>query len=879
MFHFTPPTTPRDASGVPTASLPTLQSQYLAAAELAAPTVAPSMSPPPAPAAQSTAPRTPPSARMQARSATRDAIPAANDGHSSESSLDPSLHRPRRQRSSSTPAVSCTTAVESAPPSSAGVFVTAPLYASPQALAPQTPRAAQSFGEVLPATADGARSASAPGPKALPGVKPLDIAAATAVAGAGAGAAALGREDRTTDGQQLFGAAVGVGGGGGALGGRAFGEPQRDDRTPMATGKIVPPPHLPPLVKGLTGLTAYANWDVHSDVEWSLAKVVGPAAVNEVLKDPAAFESFREFTAATNDEHAALLLDLFKDLTAFSQLCTTLRLSSSSISSTYLLKTSPSRLALPITLRGPLLECLYQSASTGHPLLEPLQALHAEAYTQYFQPWMQQKLVEQVVARLGSWKAGLGWTGKAAALNLAGSVGATLSMAATDGLAECYCLTDPHLRDNPITLASEGFAELTGYPLRLIIGRNCRFLQGPGTSPESVKRLHDALAEGRNITSLIFNYRRDGSPFANLLCMAPLKDDKGVVRHFIGGQIDVTGALNAFLTSPSRASHPSPTAHSTLFPHAAAPPLSPSRAPDFTPLVQAQIGRLTTASRVTGITGGEAFRELATGTLAPAPGPGSGPASPALDGASASPRSSATTGQENVRWKGKGLLRALAGGRRSTSTLSIHRRGGSSTEPQGAGADGTGESDATSMGEGEEGKGARARTVEKGTSAEEDGDEGSLAETLMRKHLRAFEQTYSRVALIDRVSGDILYTTPELVEHCGLPASTHHELHNTPFTKHLVPASTARGAALSGAAGDADGEQEEKEQTRRLRRNVRLAIDNGHAWTGLVGLRPEVKKLFGRNKHGDGHARDAVLHLTPLCNKEGSVEMLVAVFG
>lgn len=217
-----------------------------------------------------------------------------------------------------------------------------------------------------------------------------------------------------------------------------------------------------------------------------------------------AFQSFRDFIASTGDEAAPLLLDLYRDLLAFSHVCTTLRLSSSCISSTYLLKTSPSRLSLPISLRGPLLECLCDAASTGHPLLEPLQALHADVYSKFFQPFVQQKLVEQVVARLASWKAGLGWTGKGGPIG-GGGGGAGLSMAATDGLAECYCLTDPTLHDNPITLASEGFAELTGYPLKLVIGRNCRFLQGPGTSPESVKRLHDALAEGKNVTSLIFN--------------------------------------------------------------------------------------------------------------------------------------------------------------------------------------------------------------------------------------------------------------------------------------------------------------------------------------------------------------------------------------
>jgi len=37
--------------------------------------------------------------------------------------------------------------------------------------------------------------------------------------------------------------------------------------------------------------------------------------------------------------------------------------------------------------------------------------------------------------------------------------------------------------------------------------------------------------------------RRDGTPFANLLMCAPLRDDKGTVRYFIGCQCDITGLV------------------------------------------------------------------------------------------------------------------------------------------------------------------------------------------------------------------------------------------------------------------------------------------------------------------------------------------------
>ncbi|KAK4547412.1 hypothetical protein LTR36_001068 [Oleoguttula mirabilis] len=110
-------------------------------------------------------------------------------------------------------------------------------------------------------------------------------------------------------------------------------------------------------------------------------------------------------------------------------------------------------------------------------------------------------------------------------------------------LAEVYCVTDPSLPDNPIVYASEEFYNTTQYGKDYTIGRNCRFLQGPKSSNATVRRLIDALANGTEICETILNYRRDGSPFMNLLMIAPLYDNKGQVRYFLGCQIDVSSLI------------------------------------------------------------------------------------------------------------------------------------------------------------------------------------------------------------------------------------------------------------------------------------------------------------------------------------------------
>ncbi|KXT06905.1 hypothetical protein AC578_7236 [Pseudocercospora eumusae] len=114
---------------------------------------------------------------------------------------------------------------------------------------------------------------------------------------------------------------------------------------------------------------------------------------------------------------------------------------------------------------------------------------------------------------------------------------------ASNGLAEVFCVTDPSRPDNPIILISEEFTRLSGCNPKYILGRNCRFLQGPGTTVDSRRRLAIACQEGKDHTEILVNYRRDGSPFLSLVMSAPLIDSRGNVRYFLGAQVDISGLL------------------------------------------------------------------------------------------------------------------------------------------------------------------------------------------------------------------------------------------------------------------------------------------------------------------------------------------------
>lgn len=101
-------------------------------------------------------------------------------------------------------------------------------------------------------------------------------------------------------------------------------------------------------------------------------------------------------------------------------------------------------------------------------------------------------------------------------------------------------LADPHQHDCPIVFANGAFCEMTGYDLAEIVGRNCRFLQGPATDRQAVARIRDAISARWHCTEELLNYRKDGTPFWNALFINPVFDQGGRLVFLFGTQLNVT---------------------------------------------------------------------------------------------------------------------------------------------------------------------------------------------------------------------------------------------------------------------------------------------------------------------------------------------------
>ena len=103
-----------------------------------------------------------------------------------------------------------------------------------------------------------------------------------------------------------------------------------------------------------------------------------------------------------------------------------------------------------------------------------------------------------------------------------------------------FVITDPTLPDNPIVFASGGFLSLTGYKLEQVLGRNCRFLQGPRTDARAVGKIREAIKHGTDVQICLLNYKIDSTTFWNHFFIAALRDDAGDVVNFLGVQIEVS---------------------------------------------------------------------------------------------------------------------------------------------------------------------------------------------------------------------------------------------------------------------------------------------------------------------------------------------------
>jgi PAS domain S-box-containing protein len=101
-------------------------------------------------------------------------------------------------------------------------------------------------------------------------------------------------------------------------------------------------------------------------------------------------------------------------------------------------------------------------------------------------------------------------------------------------------IVDPANPDYPLTYVNPAFTQMTGYSAAEVEGTNCRFLQGAETSEEQVKRLRETIGSNGEERLEMLNYRKDGTPFWNLLQVSPVFDEEQNLVAYVGIQQDIS---------------------------------------------------------------------------------------------------------------------------------------------------------------------------------------------------------------------------------------------------------------------------------------------------------------------------------------------------
>ncbi|KAI1826704.1 vivid PAS protein VVD [Xylaria intraflava] len=99
--------------------------------------------------------------------------------------------------------------------------------------------------------------------------------------------------------------------------------------------------------------------------------------------------------------------------------------------------------------------------------------------------------------------------------------------------------------DCPVVYANEPFTQLTGYSLREVLGKNCRFMQAPDgkvfkssarehVEKGALRQLRRAVESNGELAIEVTNFKKNGQRFTNFLTIIPIPWDSTSPRYYVG---------------------------------------------------------------------------------------------------------------------------------------------------------------------------------------------------------------------------------------------------------------------------------------------------------------------------------------------------------
>ncbi|MBY6221892.1 EAL domain-containing protein [Marinobacter nauticus] len=104
-------------------------------------------------------------------------------------------------------------------------------------------------------------------------------------------------------------------------------------------------------------------------------------------------------------------------------------------------------------------------------------------------------------------------------------------------------VADYEADDLPLVYVNPTFERITGYSSEEALGKNCRFLQGDDfdlSNEQSLEQIRKGVKNGRDVSVVLRNYRKDGTPFWNDLYLSPIRNDQNEITHYVGILNDIS---------------------------------------------------------------------------------------------------------------------------------------------------------------------------------------------------------------------------------------------------------------------------------------------------------------------------------------------------
>lgn len=117
-------------------------------------------------------------------------------------------------------------------------------------------------------------------------------------------------------------------------------------------------------------------------------------------------------------------------------------------------------------------------------------------------------------------------------------------------------VADARLPGLPAVYANHAFEKMSGYSATELLGSGFHFLrEGVESEQPEVAAIRGAIAEHREIRVLLRDHRKDGQLFWNDFYLAPVRDEDGMLTHFVSIQTDVSERQRAQEQLAYRATH------------------------------------------------------------------------------------------------------------------------------------------------------------------------------------------------------------------------------------------------------------------------------------------------------------------------------------